>query len=1246
MLPLNVAEHIWKIYQKHTVPIEPKGYRLENLICQQFVPDRPYCTSVGENIARSFIIASGSKIFKEPDRAIIELPLNSIDAYRALRGKPSIGKFGMGFYSIFIYIIGHSKRKIVIESRTLTDNWTVTLTYDQGIVVNYQEPSTLSQRGTTIRIIFDGEPYDQMEIILLLHQYLSFIPDVKIYLNEEFLNRHFYREKTDDTVWIKNSSQEISITDHGTGISKEILFSSLLVPGSSSKGIKYSPLDLHFRGPLTGHHPGTLGFFILVGDIPIFRAFNTFTLLIQMPSNTPLPVSRDNIIWNPETIKVFLAQCQLLLDDLIVKNLIPTVSEVIATLRNFAPTLWMREFTEIYLMDLPTRGIYLIDVPEPVHALLVKILPQVRLISVSAGSHRADHFAKLEDLLLAQKLPWINDLFLGKSILPVQEIQIYTGFIRVVLLNHNLVNDPEAVIRANPEEQLERGNDKSLNVNQIIMRNFYAKTKGLEYTFILPSGFSEKIFYPQLEYFLSLDRRIFDFYISKTQDYYNRIVKETQASQAYGGGRGAITMQPISSYSFVNELNDELRKKLASFLLEVILDSFDFFRRTQARLIPTFWKKGFIPVSFDVKAGKEILKLSPNIYVYMILTMVQEAFEKDTESSERFRIETIPTLIEYYQAKIDNVQARVNIMFAFHQGYKIGEVSTLKRVYRDLNKPQLIVWKNDLVGDGNNQYLYSELLERAFAPDFEAEEILGLKTKTTVKSNIQLIQIAAIPFTKPFRETIFALLSNVNKGDYPEATLEQDANSLVFSLNQQMPINLLNLLSASIPFSSTGSGLGIGIFRVLTAVNWLRWDFRWNNKIYTFLDTPILRNGQVVDVLRKIYVGTYRIPTAQAMVTVSFRPEYSGKLSIFEANYLFKEVVSLTRNIDYQGKTYKNVKSPYKEQEDQMTMEYIPGTTSWYFVNGFPVTELEELLDELYPNTDKAKLGYQFLATEILIDSPTPIRKHNPALQDLLYYGLCAKYLHLTGNEDLYLSNSNTRHAKQIRMRTDQYSVVLNIPNEVIGVYRKSDYSPTLNQIINKLLDTNQQDLSNLGLREIESNVLEKWFSNKDEGTQKEATLEATQKGSLTPEEHEYYVAWHEWFINKYWATLVNLGVPELKVKPDPPTVDVKKLKNAAGLYYPALHKIEIDESVVQKEYLSSNVEKVKKNINDYNNGLYALMFPATTLVHELYHAVLSNAEGFHPDMKLTIGGEKKIYNFDQGATEIYKQLILRNFLN
>jgi len=91
----------------------------------QFVEKRGehFCHNISQKISSNLIRVAASRIFANPSQSILELPVNSVDSYRDLRGeKSSIGKFGMGFFSILYYLIGHPMRSLNISSTYLTED--------------------------------------------------------------------------------------------------------------------------------------------------------------------------------------------------------------------------------------------------------------------------------------------------------------------------------------------------------------------------------------------------------------------------------------------------------------------------------------------------------------------------------------------------------------------------------------------------------------------------------------------------------------------------------------------------------------------------------------------------------------------------------------------------------------------------------------------------------------------------------------------------------------------------------------------------------------------------------------------------------------------------------------------------------------------------------------------------------------------------------------------------------------------
>ena len=1252
MLAESLAKLVWTEYQRLIVAkSKPGEYRLQDLICQQFVPDQEHCSTIGNNIASSFITAAGSRIFKEPDRAFIELPLHSIDSYRALRGEPSIGKFGMGFYSELIYLIGYEQRRIIIDSRTKDESWTVSLRYKSGsgIIVDYQPNTQRKSLGTTIRVVFDAQPYDTTQVMVLLDRYLSFIPDVQIIVNQKFLNKDFIKPNVTDQVVIKVSNQEMSVEDQATGISSQILFDSLLVPGISSKGIKLATIDSDYQGRLTGYYSyvNQKSMFILVGDIPVMNTQSTGTLIVQMPSNTPLPVSRDDIIWLPEVIKVFLREVQRLLDSLI--NNVAILLESIRALQSMIDHLWLKDFLDSYLAQLPERGIFLIDVPENL-AQIIRDLTKYQIVVVKPEQSRADHLLILENMILNLNLRFQNELFLGKSVLLTKGI-FYAGFSRLLFLPEDQVNKLESLVKAHPEESLVLWSGQTrLSPKDLIIDNLFAKTKGLEYTFDFPEELSRDSFKDQLDSLYRLSPRLFDLYVSKTLSYYQQIVSIIQKITAYGGGR-----RTINSMGFMNiglSGSSSQQQKLARYLQELMVDSFDYYIRNQVVIIPIFWTWEVIPTD---GLQWQLLRMSPSLYSYLA---VKDALSNFSYMSPVLPEARIQTLFRYYQSKLDLPFQRTQII----QLVNFRMVPSFQQELRDVAKnisSGITPW-TEPTPPASRSYLLSELLERSFAPDFQLSELLGLKSKPKVKPSIQLIQIASIPFNNPTRDTIFTLMSNVPKGDVPYATLRLSGDSLRISVTQDSNLSLKEILSASIPFSSTGPGLGIGLFRLLTAVQRVDYYFTVDDQSWCFIDTPIRSSsGAVIDVERTISPVREGPPRVMAFML----PEYSDGLSQLEAKYLFQEVLPLTRKVGFEGRFYQPVKR-FSVTSGNLRGYYIEGQTSWATVSGFPQTELRTLLERLYPEFKATTQGYNEVLTGILLDSAEPITKPSADLQKILYYLLCKKYLNIPADNryflDTYLLNTTSKHADQIRKQTGRFNNVLTLKYDLLGIFQKDLDEPTINEVINYMLDnklidvpetmrvrnplTNRLKAKKINLLDVESQAIKRWFSTKITNKPVSVPSGSSEQQRVLIENENLINWWLTEFVQRYWQIIRTLKIPELAVRLDPPKIIVKALNGVAGRYIPAEHRIEISTNMIQTEYLKTDEKDQRKLINDYNNRLYGLIFPASVLIHELYHAIIGQQEGFHPDRSYTIDGQKKTLTFDQGANELYRQVILHGF--
>ena len=210
---------------------EPRS--LTDLICSRVSnTDIIYgCNNVAQKISNSLVRVAVTRIFNNPYQSILELPVNSIDSYRRMKGiKSSIGKFGMGFFSILYWLT--NDRDLLIHSNTdkdsyravikrVDDNFTVTVTLG-----NFRKDK--DHTGTDIYILANRDNFTNEDIESFNKELnkLVNIQDIYIIVNKKKINRQRASEPPStffkDKVIVNLNNKGIAISDDAEGISLNV----------------------------------------------------------------------------------------------------------------------------------------------------------------------------------------------------------------------------------------------------------------------------------------------------------------------------------------------------------------------------------------------------------------------------------------------------------------------------------------------------------------------------------------------------------------------------------------------------------------------------------------------------------------------------------------------------------------------------------------------------------------------------------------------------------------------------------------------------------------------------------------------------------------------------------------------------------------------------------------------------------------------------------------------------------------
>lgn len=315
-------------------------YKISSLLCAALsskditeVLDGYECTSMGQIMASNIIRVAAKRIFFDPLRCFVEPVSNSIDSYREQKGQLSIGKFGLGFFSLLSWL-NNDFTFLTIESTYIDSNeqlcsWKAhIILHDNDYYFTVTDSNKYLEQQTGTRITITNIPYspDLLNLETLFRKTFTEITDILIVYNNTILNHHSFNSEERNKLPAVEISlrtyvditkmQVLSFEDTASGISLDDLFQKLLIPTMSTKTIQkfterskdeYTLPSRVRDGRVINIYDKSIRstLLITVGNIGIYcevlrDSKNNIaqTYIWALPANSPMPVSRDDIVFN------------------------------------------------------------------------------------------------------------------------------------------------------------------------------------------------------------------------------------------------------------------------------------------------------------------------------------------------------------------------------------------------------------------------------------------------------------------------------------------------------------------------------------------------------------------------------------------------------------------------------------------------------------------------------------------------------------------------------------------------------------------------------------------------------------------------------------------------------------------------------------------------------------------------------------------------------------------------------------
>lgn len=252
-------------------------------------------------------------IFCNPLRSFLELIVNSLDA--SLPMEKGIGKFGMGFISIFTFL-DHAETQgcsVQIVTTYLKEGMLTSYQMDlskknSNYAVSYTPLPPQEHTGTTIQINPRVGEFSNETLQTLLNycQALQFYEHGHIEMIQDGMPIRIGEGK-ETLAWVDLKKNGLIVRDKGCGISDAIAHSTLFVPSiSTKKPIASQALDDSIPLPTFTCYNGknrkkekTSHFLIVISGVIVidvsFKSPFEKDLLLRMPRGTRLTLARDAI---------------------------------------------------------------------------------------------------------------------------------------------------------------------------------------------------------------------------------------------------------------------------------------------------------------------------------------------------------------------------------------------------------------------------------------------------------------------------------------------------------------------------------------------------------------------------------------------------------------------------------------------------------------------------------------------------------------------------------------------------------------------------------------------------------------------------------------------------------------------------------------------------------------------------------------------------------------------------------------
>lgn len=433
------------------------------------------CTHVGKIMADNFIELATTGVFADPSQAVEAIISNALDACSQ---RAPIGRFGIGFFSIYHFLVAGIAKKLTVVTKNAETpfEYTLEVTFADGSLRSFlTRAKTMRPPGTSVTLSggdFQAHRQSMIKQVTKFRRYRG----ANIHFFKSIVNRSESAHHLHGTVEVVITQHDFQVTDDGVGMNladvKKLLMP--ILPNERILTVQNPEAKVEIKVENDPMAP-TASLELFVDRVCLVRMtldnVKGFQNLVFFPDGTRIPLSRaDVLLSDPQTSASLTLALARLIPVHASSGSVVHLHELVCKYAEESQQTEASNILQTFDQLLLDSGLVL----APENDAMVDLL--CARFGVQTVKSKIFHLVKLEDAILAKAGNANTSLFVGRHVIELDQfegdVMVSKNLARIVLVKPGI--DGETIANStNVDKNLLRLIARPLRIDATINSDFF-----------------------------------------------------------------------------------------------------------------------------------------------------------------------------------------------------------------------------------------------------------------------------------------------------------------------------------------------------------------------------------------------------------------------------------------------------------------------------------------------------------------------------------------------------------------------------------------------------------------------------------------------------------------------------------------------------------------------------------------------------------------------------------------------------